>query len=77
MLPDALRVAIAVLAVIAFAAAQLELLRRIASAPDLHDAPAAGGRLGRGVELALALVPAGLTALLLVLALRAAAAPVP
>jgi hypothetical protein len=29
------------------------------------------------VELALALVPAGLTALLLVLALRAAAAPVP
>ncbi|HEY7529613.1 MAG TPA: hypothetical protein VIC56_02920 [Gemmatimonadota bacterium] len=76
MLPDAVRAAIAGLCAAAFAAAQLALLRRIAAAPDLDDAPVRG-RLGRGAELGLALVPALLTALLLAWVLRAATSPVP
>ena len=73
MLPEQLRVAITALAVVSFLAAQVALLRRIARAPDVRDAAGTHGRLGRGVELALALVPAVLTAILLALAWRAAA----
>lgn len=77
MLPEQLRVAITALAVVSFAAAQVALLSRIVRAPDVRDAAGAEGRLGRGVEVLLALVPAVLTAILLALAWRDATASVP
>jgi len=76
-LPDAFRDAIVWVAAAAFAVAQIALLFSTLRRPAPESRPAVRGRLGRGVDAAMLLVPAALTTALLILAWHAARASSP